>query len=723
MLEKIRIKDFCGHCDTEISFNDFQSALIIGKSKGNDRFSNGTGKSTIFNAIGYLFYNEIHFSSLEKIIRDGCNIATVEGEFISSLDNCLYKIVRSNSRKTGTDVRLFKKNKDNWEDLTQRRVSDTEKEIVKLIGFNYKTFCASVLFNQSGSENNVQRDFGNLASLTPEKRKSVLREVLQLNIYTNYEKLAKAKLAAIQSSLEKEKIILSTIGDPNVKILELDKQLEITHQYISEVNPKLNTIKEKLNAIKSEFSIINSKLLNNKNKSKEVKCKIEDCNTNIIKSNNTIKELKYKISKLLDEAKNIQNQIKQIEEDISKIDLKNTDITVLKEKLNNLTQQIINIKTNINTEKTHLQELNKPIAEQDICDGCHQLISEEHRHNWKLSVEQKSSFINNRISSLEKEYEICLTNKLNIEKQISYITEQEKLLSKFKTQSERLSLELDNKRNLYSNYSSLIEEHNNLLNSKNIELTQLQELQRTIDVENDTSAVAQIEALRVEIVAFQKEEELLNKKINSLLTEKAIIEHKIENAKNEQSKILNINHKIEELEKSVILHSKVVQAFGSNGIPALITNNILDELQEEANIWLNKLRPGLSLRFIVINDKNNKEKEDTLEISYIIDGFEREYKQLSGAQKITVALAIKLGLSSVMKKRLDIRVNLLLLDEVDQALDDGSIEIFADIIKIIQNETKVMVITHNDDLKHKFSHAILVEQDENNCSTGTLINW
>ena len=199
---RLSVKNFCSHQETEFSFDDFQSALVIGKVKDNDRFSNGAGKSTIFNAIEYVLFNEIHFSSLEKIIRDGCDVCKVEFDFISSLDKSIYRIIRSNSKRTGTDVRLFKKTEDDtWEDLTQRRVSDTEKEIVKIVGFNYKAFCASVLFSQAGSENNVQRDFGNLPALTPEKRKSVLREVLQLNVYGNYEKLAKSRSSVDTSIL------------------------------------------------------------------------------------------------------------------------------------------------------------------------------------------------------------------------------------------------------------------------------------------------------------------------------------------------------------------------------------------------------------------------------------------------------------------------------------------------------------------------------------------
>jgi hypothetical protein len=43
---------------------------------------------------------------------------------------------------------------------------------------------------------------------------------------------------------------------------------------------------------------------------------------------------------------------------------------------------------------------------------------------------------------------------------------------------------------------------------------------------------------------------------------------------------------------------------------------------------------------------------DTLEITYFLNNTELEFSQLSGAQKLLVSLALRLGLAAVISKRL-----------------------------------------------------------------------
>ena len=126
-LLRLILEDFCGHSHSDIDLESFSTALIVGKRNGNDRISNTVGKSTIFSAIKYVLFNEVEFSKLEKVIRHGCDRCVVSLEFIAS-NNIKYKVTRSKSRKAGSDLTLSKWNT-GWEDLTQRKPSDTEIDL------------------------------------------------------------------------------------------------------------------------------------------------------------------------------------------------------------------------------------------------------------------------------------------------------------------------------------------------------------------------------------------------------------------------------------------------------------------------------------------------------------------------------------------------------------------------------------------------------------------
>ena len=105
-IRYLELFDFCGHSHSAIDFDSFTTALIIGKKNGNEKISNGVGKSTIFNAIKYVLFNEVDFSTLEKVIRHGCDSCKVS--CVIEADGTRYKIERSKSRKTSSDLRLFK---------------------------------------------------------------------------------------------------------------------------------------------------------------------------------------------------------------------------------------------------------------------------------------------------------------------------------------------------------------------------------------------------------------------------------------------------------------------------------------------------------------------------------------------------------------------------------------------------------------------------------------
>jgi DNA repair exonuclease SbcCD ATPase subunit len=176
------------------------------------------------------------------------------------------------------------------------------------------------------------------------------------------------------------------------------------------------------------------------------------------------------------------------------------------------------------------------------------------------------------------------------------------------------------------------------------------------------------------------------------------------------------------LEGKLFLYPTVIQAFSTVGIPNLIIHNILDSLQLKVNTLLNQFKPGLQLSFSIEKTKDDS-TEDTLDINYQINGRDRYYEQLSGAQHLMVLFSLKLGLYFLLQDELGIDVKFLLLDESDQSLSKGRVDAFAEAIKILQKDFTVLVITHNDHLKDKFTHAILVEQERDVSCARVVSSW
>lgn len=717
------IKDFCSHSETKFSFNDFNSSLIVGKIKGNDRFSNAAGKSTIFNAIEYVFYNEIQFSTLNKIIRKGCDSCLVEISFRSGVDNEIYKISRSLSKKSGSDVSLYRRVEDKWENLTQRRSSDTEKEIEKVIGFNYKVFCASCLFVQPNAENNVQKDYGNLPNLTVEKRKNVLKELLQLNIYSQYEKIAKNKLAEINSEIERAQVKISSLGNPQEAIKQINFEIQEDEKILNSLKESQSSLQSIINSLSEDISKIKSEISNSEFLIKDINSNLEKCTKDIAQKQTKISDLQLSVKNLPIEGKKISLSISNAKDKLQSLQKEKESIIFSEKDLDNIQNEIYSISTNILSLKKDISLKSNPLPKDSVCPSCHQELTEDHRHSWNEKNKKELDFIYKNLSTQEnllKDKQLVKNSIIDNDKKIKSLDND---IKEMQNSILLLSKDLEIKRSDYKSYGNIIgelEKDCKELEGKREELNdKLSEI-----LKSNIDEKIRLKSLKEqEYKNFSDKFSILNEKISALLQKRAVMEHKLEvQIKNNETLII-LNKKLNDLNSSIFIRTKVVDGFSSTGIPALIINSILDELQSKSNQWLTKLHPGIQLQFVVSKENKKSKIEDTLDIIYYIAGEEMEYKQLSGAQKILVSLAIKLSLMHILNYKLGIKIKLMLLDEVDQPLDQGTAEIFADAIKILHKDMKILAITHNPDLKHKFSHAIVVEQDENGVSSGSLINW
>ena len=710
---RLQIENFCSYSTADIPFSDFSSALIVGKINGNEKFSNGSGKSTIFSAIKYVLFNEVDFSTLDKAIRHGTDYCKIIFDFRSSLDNEIYRIVRSKSKKSGSEVRLFKKTNDAFEDITQRRNSDTEKEIAKIIKVNYKTFCNSVLF--------AQTDLMSLASLTAEKRKLALKEVLQLNVYSKYETVAKKKASDILKEVDKEKTILKTIDNPA-------EDVDIFEKELYEVSKNITIKNDDLISNKILFDKDNERLIDF---SKRFEALERESAESLVKQKTTQDDLK----KICEIVKDYENKIFSVEKDGSGLTKQLKELTtrldkfqeeklrdkdLIKIDIENYTQEFIDTKALHSSNLSKLEELKIPLPTGSYCkycrqkiinkDSCQELIDSEisEKENLIKDIKYKLDMLDKKCRALKEELKKAETTESEI------MVIKNDIISKTK--------EVESKRSVYSEFNKLLNENKNIINLKNKELEFLRKNQFIENAEEYSNLKLSISNIKAKLSSISSDLENTNKTIVSLYGIKAVLSHKIEDRRKDKETVNNCLKNISLLEEKYSLHQKVVQAFGSTGIPTLITHTILDDFQIETNHWLSRIRPGLQLQFSVVKDRSDGDKEDTLEINYILDGYDLEHAQLSGAQKFIVALSLKLGLTSVIKKRLGVEIGLILIDEVDKSIDEGGLEAFGDAIKELQRNFKVLVITHNNELKEKFNHAILVEKDENAISTARVVN-
>jgi DNA repair exonuclease SbcCD ATPase subunit len=734
---RLYIENFICYENAYINFTEFSSALIVGKKENNDMYSNGVGKTTIFKAIEYVLFNQSD-SPLEKIIRDETNSCQVVFDFM--IEDQEYRLSRSRTKKGTTDLTLFVRNaKDGdmaevyhnsnekpyiskketekfWKDISGSRASDTEKNLAKLIKLNHKAFISTALFPQN--------DMSGLPTATPEKRKAILKEGLDLVIYAKLEKIAKDRASNISKEIDRNKLLIENIGDPTSELLLLSKQLFDVDELLKDKNLSLKDAIKDQELVSAKISDLTSLHSNLESKFTSLLSQEKVLQSEKIKLETSVKEYSSKKSNATKAAKELIDEINSLKKQQSLlVAVDYLEIDIATEKINSIKDEISQLNLTIKNSIEEYEDLKIPLPTGSKCKNCRKEMSDKDRETHKKHIAVEMVNLQNlikdskeKIVTLNKEvFQHTLNvNSLNLSKQ---------QLESINTKITSKNKEIQDKKAFHDEYVVLLDKFQSELKSKIDELAIVQEQLKSSSLEEASIIKTKIEDEKkiFDIIVSKISE--LNKQINHYNSNKAVLQHTIEQKTKDNLKKEELTKSLKKLEKEISIYPYVIQGFSSTGIPNLIIQNILDDLQIEANNLLSQLKPGLQLSFFVEKTvEKTGDQADTLGINYHINGKDRYYKQLSGAMQLAVAFSLKLGLSFLLQKTIGTDIRFLLLDEIDQSLDKASVDAFADIVKFFQKDFTILIITHNDRLKDKFSHAILVEQDINMVSRAKVVS-
>ncbi|NMC84237.1 MAG: SMC family ATPase [Anaerolineaceae bacterium] len=159
------------------------------------------------------------------------------------------------------------------------------------------------------------------------------------------------------------------------------------------------------------------------------------------------------------------------------------------------------------------------------------------------------------------------------------------------------------------------------------------------------------------------------------------------------------------------------KAFGKDGIPALLIERSLPEIESDANELLDRLSDGnMSVHFETrreFKDKKREDKKETLDIIIHDGSGDRDYELFSGGEAFRINFAIRLALSRMLARRAGARLQTLVIDEGFGSQDaEGRQHLIEAINSVRGNFAKILVITHMEELKDAFSARIEVSKTE-----------
>ena len=431
VFRNIHLHNFFSFADAEISLDDLGYVLVSGRNNNPDdmALSNGSGKSTIFNALCWVLTGETLQginSNIENIFTNP-NDCWVSVEFDIDDDHFYLRRVKT----PRPDLKIFI----NEEDKSGKGIRESSQLLAQYIpDLNSKLIGSIIILGQG-----LPHRFTNNR---PAQRKEILENLTKSDYM----------IQAIKDQLDSRQFELKTIlRQYEDKRIEYNTQIKVYNNQLKEVEKEL------------------------------LECSIYSSDGN---GEDTLKDLDNRLTNINKEIKSLNKKIKSNLNNINKLSKESSDIALARNKelseidnkydpiLNELHTDIVEAKTN---KKNWEFQLKKLKSVTDICPTCGQKIPDVH----VIDTTDLEWDIKNVTEELAK------FNSKHLEVSNEKDKEYNKITEKFNKDSEELY-------NKLKELNSLDEECNSKLSELETEKTNLEELKNKYtsykeDVERLTS--------------------------------------------------------------------------------------------------------------------------------------------------------------------------------------------------------------------------------------------
>jgi DNA repair protein SbcC/Rad50 len=222
----------------------------------------------------------------------------------------------------------------------------------------------------------------------------------------------------------------------------------------------------------------------------------------------------------------------------------------------------------------------------------------------------------------------------------------------------------------------------------------------------DSTSMPDLDQAEQEALAAQSEE-------NRLRMETGMVRQLVAVLDTQRQRKTKLGDKWAEYALDISRLKVLEKAFGKDGVPALLIEQALPEIETQANDLLDRLTAGsMSVRFNTQRQlKSKDEKRETLDILISDNAGTREYEMFSGGEAFRVNFAIRLALSRVLAHRAGARLQTLFIDEGFGSQDSDGRQRLLEAINLVRPEfARILVITHLEELKDAFPARIEVEK-------------
>jgi exonuclease SbcC len=238
-------------------------------------------------------------------------------------------------------------------------------------------------------------------------------------------------------------------------------------------------------------------------------------------------------------------------------------------------------------------------------------------------------------------------------------------------------------------------------------------------LDEEQQKMTELQASIAELEALKTEFEMRYQTVGDLRTAATNAHERLVSAKqaiaaldSQRARKVDLEGRAEAARHQHGLYEELRLAFGKNGIPAMMIETAIPELEASANDLLRRMTDGrMALNFTTQREKKTGGLIETLDIRIADELGTRDYDLYSGGEAFRINFAIRVALSQLLARRAGASLRALFIDEGFGTQDaEGRDRLVEAIIAIQDDFDLILVITHIDELRDSFPVHIVVEK-------------
>jgi len=668
MITSIELGDFLSHSDTKLEFENGVTVFVG---------DNGAGKSSIIDAITFALFGQHTRKSNKSLIKRGSNQGFTKIGF--SINGRQYQAVRKIDNKGSLSAKFSEIIGDDRIELAageRKQFGESmTREIEKTIGLNFeKLKIASIV--QQGELNAI-------INAKPKEFKELLNAIIGID------KLDVASESMKIVNKEFRKKIREKIGYDDTEIEKLSLDLERYQKEIEEAKPEKNQLETKQGKLQNEVDDLRKKI--------ETEApKIDKINQLGLRRKELIAYAKEAIHEIQHEINENENKIRDcegcfehaslkegLESKIQKVEQAIEDTV---KKIQELTNQTASLKEKqLLASKLQLKDNKCPVCDSNV-EKLNPLFQEKH-------LKQEMVLLKEKTISKEKEKDVYNQKRKEFSEKLQNARDAEATLRAYsisnKEELKKIQVETETKKQ----------------NIQKIPLATNGSLLEISQIDSRTKIIFEnILKLEIETSGF-KEQEFLN--LKKLVNEKQMSLSQID------QQIGAISEKISKGEEQInviqyaISELKIVKEY-VKGLDEIQINIFSRDgpVATSLRSWaLNTISVKASEYLSLLNTKIQRillsEKTRDVSITCYSKNEVLELESLSGGEKVSVALALRLGMASLLGAS---NLNLMILDEPTTHLDaerkKSLVGVLSQLSNISNSESPMqfLIITHDAEI-------------------------